>query len=107
MKSHGREPHRTGGIASAEAGLVLLDGPDGVAIAMTPDAADAAQVAAQGPGSTGTLWAAAQILRIRSRSASSWPSHRGAQTGANANHPARDLILARVCLCPSPCLAAP
>jgi hypothetical protein len=30
----------TPGIASAEQGLVLLDGPDGVAIAMTPAAAE-------------------------------------------------------------------
>lgn len=41
MHGHGREPHQKSGIASAEAGLVLLDGPDGVAIAMTPDAAEA------------------------------------------------------------------
>ena len=27
------------GIASAEAGLVVLDGPDGVAVTFTPDAA--------------------------------------------------------------------
>ncbi|PKP92299.1 MAG: hypothetical protein CVT77_09315 [Alphaproteobacteria bacterium HGW-Alphaproteobacteria-16] len=37
----GREPHREGGVANAEYGLVLLDGPGGVAIALTPDAADA------------------------------------------------------------------
>lgn len=36
----GREPHADAGIATAEAGVVLLDGPDGVAIAMTPDAAE-------------------------------------------------------------------
>ncbi|MCA1196769.1 hypothetical protein K9B35_02205 [Sphingomonas sp. R647] len=41
MHGQGREPHHKSGVASAEAGLVLLDGPDGVAIAMTPDAADA------------------------------------------------------------------
>lgn len=40
MHGHGREPHGKSGVASAEAGLVLLDGPDGVAIAMTPDAAE-------------------------------------------------------------------
>lgn len=28
------------GVATAEAGLVLLDGPDGVAVAMSPDAAE-------------------------------------------------------------------
>lgn len=33
------EPLADPGVASAEVGLVLLDGPDGVAIAMTPDAA--------------------------------------------------------------------
>ncbi|OYX47195.1 MAG: hypothetical protein B7Y97_12705 [Sphingomonas sp. 32-66-10] len=41
MHGQGREPHRKSGIASAESGMVLLDGPDGVAVAMTPDAADA------------------------------------------------------------------
>lgn len=39
MPVEGREPHTQAGIASAESGLVLLDGPNGVAIAMTPDAA--------------------------------------------------------------------
>jgi hypothetical protein len=28
------------GIASAESGVVMLDGPDGVAVAMMPDAAE-------------------------------------------------------------------
>ena len=41
MDPHGREPHQQAGIASAEEGVVLLDGPDGVAIAMIPDAAEA------------------------------------------------------------------
>jgi hypothetical protein len=35
------EPAADPGVASAEQGMVLLDGPDGVAIAMTPEAADA------------------------------------------------------------------
>ena len=41
MQDHGarQEPQREPGIASAEQGMVLLDGPNGVAIAMTPDAA--------------------------------------------------------------------
>ena len=30
-----------GGTASAEQGQVILDGPDGVAVAMTPEAAEA------------------------------------------------------------------
>jgi hypothetical protein len=34
-----REPQQQAGVASAEQGMVILDGPDGVAIAMTPDAA--------------------------------------------------------------------
>jgi hypothetical protein len=34
------EPEREGGIATAEQGLVMLDGPNGVAIAMTPEAAE-------------------------------------------------------------------
>ncbi|ODP39472.1 hypothetical protein [Sphingomonas turrisvirgatae] len=41
MTDRGREAHQQAGIASAEVGVVLLDGPDGVAIAMTPDAAEA------------------------------------------------------------------
>jgi hypothetical protein len=31
--------HRVPGIATAEAGVVILDGPDGIALTMTPDAA--------------------------------------------------------------------
>ena len=34
------EPQKCPGNASAEGGQVLLDGPDGVAVSMTPDAAD-------------------------------------------------------------------
>ncbi|WP_448664489.1 hypothetical protein ACG3SL_07375 [Sphingomonas sp. CJ20] len=34
-----REPLKQCGIATAEQGFVLLDGPNGVAIAMTPEAA--------------------------------------------------------------------
>jgi hypothetical protein len=38
-------PHRpesTGGIATAEEGQVMLDGPNGVAVAMMPEAAEQA-----------------------------------------------------------------
>lgn len=38
MKSIKAETHP--GVATAEYGLVILDGPDGVAVAMTPDAAE-------------------------------------------------------------------
>lgn len=34
------EPERKAGIATAEQGTVLLDGPDGVAVSMTPEAAE-------------------------------------------------------------------
>lgn len=34
-----REPEAQPGVAIAESGSVLLDGPDGVAVAMTPEAA--------------------------------------------------------------------
>ena len=34
------EPEELPGVATAEQGVVLLDGPDGVAIAMTPEAAE-------------------------------------------------------------------
>jgi hypothetical protein len=33
-------PHEKGGHAVAEEGIVLLDGPDGIAISMTADAAE-------------------------------------------------------------------
>lgn len=35
------KPENVGGKAVAEGGIVLLDGPDGVAVAMTPEAAEA------------------------------------------------------------------
>lgn len=41
MPQHHLTPEDTPGKAVAEGGVVLLDGPDGVAIAMTPDAAGA------------------------------------------------------------------
>lgn len=34
------QPEEEPGVATAEQGVVLLDGPDGVAIAMTPAAAE-------------------------------------------------------------------
>ena len=34
------DPQNTPGNASAEAGFVMLDGPDGVAVAMSPEAAE-------------------------------------------------------------------
>jgi hypothetical protein len=34
-------PETQGGTASAEQGQVILDGPNGVAVAMTPEAAEA------------------------------------------------------------------
>ncbi len=37
--ANARQPETEPGIASAEDGLVILDGPDGVAVTMTPDAA--------------------------------------------------------------------
>ena len=33
------QPHTKPGVASAEDGLVLLDGPNGLAVTLTPDAA--------------------------------------------------------------------
>jgi hypothetical protein len=37
--SNSPQPQTEPGIASVEDGLVVLDGPDGIAITMTPDAA--------------------------------------------------------------------
>ncbi|MBC9031709.1 hypothetical protein IAG41_04830 [Sphingomonas sp. JC676] len=33
-------PEKHGGVAAAEEGQVILDGPNGVAVAMTPEAAE-------------------------------------------------------------------
>ncbi|WP_343521290.1 hypothetical protein [Sphingomonas sp.] len=38
---HSTETFDRPGVATAEQGQVLLDGPDGVAVSMTPDAAEA------------------------------------------------------------------
>jgi hypothetical protein len=38
--AHMPEPFEKGGRAVAEEGIVLLDGPDGIAISMTADAAE-------------------------------------------------------------------
>lgn len=40
MAEHHNEPEALAGVASAEDGVVILDGPDGVAVAMTPETAD-------------------------------------------------------------------
>jgi hypothetical protein len=34
------KPETHGGVAAAEQGMVILDGPNGVAVAMTPEAAE-------------------------------------------------------------------
>lgn len=39
-KSFNLQPESEPGVVVAEKGLVVLDGPDGVAVTMTPDAAD-------------------------------------------------------------------
>jgi hypothetical protein len=36
----GNDPHGEPGVATAEDGEVLLDGPDGVAVSMSPEAAE-------------------------------------------------------------------
>jgi hypothetical protein len=38
--NHAATPFSEGGSAVAEDGIVLLDGPDGIAISLTPDAAE-------------------------------------------------------------------
>lgn len=40
MTTDSQRPLNVAGDASAEAGVVMLDGPDGVAVAMLPDAAE-------------------------------------------------------------------
>jgi hypothetical protein len=39
MPGHGHRPEVEPGVVSVEHGQVMLDGPDGVAVAMTPEAA--------------------------------------------------------------------
>ena len=39
-RASSNEAETVGGIATAEQGVVILDGPDGVAVAMTPEAAE-------------------------------------------------------------------
>ncbi|MBO9711871.1 MAG: hypothetical protein J7495_03060 [Sphingomonas sp.] len=39
QQPHPIEPSETAGTASAEEGVVMLDGPNGVAVAMTPECA--------------------------------------------------------------------
>ena len=34
------QPEREAGVAAAEQGLVMLDGPNGIGVTMTPDAAE-------------------------------------------------------------------
>lgn len=57
-RNHADKPREDAGRASAEDGLVILDGPDGVAVTMTPDAAT---LTAQ------SLEAAAQLARTQVR----------------------------------------
>lgn len=54
-----RGPFKQAGTVSAEAGVVIIDGPDGVALSLTPDAAEelanrlvaaAAEARGQSPG---------------------------------------------------------
>lgn len=40
MTTDPHQPQDVAGVASAEAGVVMLDGPAGVAVAMLPDAAE-------------------------------------------------------------------
>lgn len=57
MEARRSGPEAKAGEAAAEAGVVMLDGPDGVAVTMTPDAAD---------GTADTLHEAAREARIQS-----------------------------------------
>jgi len=58
------EPQPVGGVATAEQGIVLLDGPGGVAVAMTPEAAE----------STGRSLIAAAEEAANQRDAAAHPS---------------------------------
>ncbi len=52
------QPETEPGVATAEAGVVILEGPDGVAVTMTPDAAS---------GTGQSLLSAAETARGQSR----------------------------------------
>ncbi|WP_313438101.1 hypothetical protein [Novosphingobium sp.] len=52
------QPETEPGVATAEAGVVILEGPDGVAVTMTPDAAS---------GTGQSLLSAAEAARGQSR----------------------------------------
>lgn len=52
------QPETAPGVATAEAGVVILEGPDGVAVTMTPDAA---------AGTAHSLLSAAEAARDQSR----------------------------------------
>lgn len=52
------KPREDAGHASAEDGLVILDGPDGIAVTMTPDAAAL---------TAKSLQAAAELARAQTR----------------------------------------
>ncbi|KQN26070.1 hypothetical protein ASE86_07880 [Sphingomonas sp. Leaf33] len=56
MTDHRHRPEDEPGHAVAEDGVVVLDGPNGVAVAMTPDAAD---------GTARSLTAAAAEARLQ------------------------------------------
>ncbi|WP_083276644.1 hypothetical protein [Sphingobium phenoxybenzoativorans] len=52
------QPETEPGVATAEAGVVILEGPDGVAVTMTPDAAT---------GTANSLLSAADTARTQTR----------------------------------------
>lgn len=52
------QPETAPGVATAEAGVVILEGPDGVAVTMTPDAAT---------GTAHSLLSAAETARTQIR----------------------------------------
>lgn len=47
MEANSSAPEHAAGIAAAEQGIVMLDGPNGVAVAMTAEAAEATALSLQ------------------------------------------------------------
>lgn len=60
LPDHAPQPETKPGVATAEKGLVLLDGPDGIAVTMTPAAAT---------GTAQSLLSAAETARAQFPSA--------------------------------------
>jgi len=72
------KPCSAPGKATVEAGIVLLDGPDGVAVAMTVECAE---------GTAASLREAVALARARAPASASAPAQRPDTDGARQSQP--------------------